>query len=37
MADRGNRFLVDWIEVNQAYHDFEEAYQNLPADDDAHI
>ena len=29
----GERISVDWIEVNQAYHDFEEAYQNLPDDD----
>ena len=29
----GEQISVDWIEVNQAYHDFEEAYQNLPDDD----
>ena len=29
----GEQISVDWVEVNQAYHDFEEAYQNL-ADDD---
>ncbi len=29
----GEQISVDWIEVNQAYHDFEEAYQNLPDED----
>jgi len=29
----GEQISVDWIEVNQAYLDFEEAYRNL-ADDD---
>jgi len=29
----GEQISVDWIEVNQAYHDFEEAYQNLPNED----
>jgi len=29
----GEQISLDWIEVNQAYHDFEKAYQNLPDDD----
>ena len=33
----GEQISVDWIEVNEAYHDFEEAYQNLPDDDRAYL
>ena len=33
----GEQISVDWIEVNQAYHEFEEAYQNLPDDDRAYL
>jgi len=33
----GEQISVDWIEVNQAYHEFEEAYQNLSDDDRAYL
>ena len=33
----GEQISVDWIEVNQAYLDFDEAYQNLPDDDRTYL
>ena len=33
----GEQISVNWIEVNEAYHDFEEAYQNTPDEDRVYL